>query len=456
MDSNSTPLGSHAIVIGGSMAGLVAARVLADHYQKVTLMERDTFPPAGEQRRGVPQGRHTHGLLASGRQVLDTLFPGISETLLEGGAVSGDIAGSGRWFIEGACLTKFNSGLRGLLMTRPFLEGTVRKRVAAISNVEMRDNCEVQGVTSSPDRSTVTSVQLSGESVPADLVVDTTGRGSHSPQWIESLGYDKAPEERVEVALGYTTRFFRRRPEDLDGDVVVVIPPTPQGKRGGVMLAQEGDRWTVTLIAHFGNYAPGDLPGYIEFARTLPAPYIWEVIRHAEPLSEPASARFPASVRRRYEKLKRFPAGFLVFGDAISSFNPIYGQGMSVACLEAMELREALRSGTADLARRFFARASKVVDTPWSVAVGNDLRMPEATGPRNAGVNFVNWYMSKLYRAGHADPVPAMAFHRVGNLLAPPPSVMQPSVALRVLRGNLRRRPQPGLSQQTFRAAAGK
>jgi hypothetical protein len=205
------------------------------------------------------------------------------------------------------------------------------------------------------------------------------------------------------------------------------------------MLAQEGNRWTVTLIAHFGNYAPPELAGFIEFARTLPAPYIYEVIRNAEPVSEPASARFPASLRHRYEDLERFPEGYLVFGDAISSFNPIYGQGMSVAALEAVELDKTLAAGSADLAPRFFARAAKVVDIPWSIAAGNDLRMPEATGPRNAAVKLINWYMAKLHKAAHHDPVTALAFHKVANLLAPPQSVMHPRVSMRVLRGNMRR-----------------
>jgi hypothetical protein len=196
------------------------------------------------------------------------------------------------------------------------------------------------------------------------------------------------------------------------------------------------------------------LPGFIEYARTLPAPYIYEVVRKAEPISEPATARFPASLRRRYEKLDRFPDGYLVFGDAISSFNPIYGQGMSVSALQAVELAKELDSAAGNLGKRFFARASKVIDIPWSVAVGNDLRMPEAVGPRNAGIKFVNWYMSKLHKAAHHDAVPALAFHRVANLLAPPPSVMHPRVALRVLRGNVLR-PKAAVEEQRARAAAG-
>src|SRR5262249_14074276 len=185
-------------------------------------------------------------------------------------------------------------------------------------------------------------------------------------------------------------------------------------------------------IGHFGHNAPADLEGFIEYARTLPSPHIYEVIRNAEPLGEPAQARFPASTRRRYEKLDRFPEGYLVFGDAISSFNPIYGQGMSAAALEAVQLAETLKQGQRDLAKRFFVRASKVVDIPWAIAVGNDLRMPETVGPRNAAMNIINWYMSKLLRAAQHDPVAAKAFHRVGNLLAPPPSVMHPRVAARV------------------------
>ena len=443
----------HAIVIGGSMAGLLATRVLADHFEQVTLVERDAFPAAAENRRGVPQGRHTHGLLASGRLVLEKLFPGISQELADDGAVKGDLARDSRWFLEGGCFRKFTSGLDGLLMSRPFVETRVRRHVLSLPNVRTREACDVEGVAATEDRQRVIGIRTAGEVVSADLVVDATGRGSHSPQWLEAMGYPKPEEERVEIAMGYTTRLFRRSLTDLNGDGAVVIPPTPEGKRAGVMLAQEGDRWTVTLISYFGNYAPTELEGYIEFARNLPAPYIYEVIRRAEPISEPATARFPASVRRRYEKLDRFPQGYLVFGDAISSFNPMYGQGMSVSALEAMELKAVLGEKASDLARSFFRRAGKVVDIPWSIVVGSDLRIPETKGPRNAGVNFVNWYMARLHRAAHHDPEAAMAFFKVGNLLEPPPSVMHPRIAMRVLWGNLRARSKAAEAGESARVA---
>jgi 2-polyprenyl-6-methoxyphenol hydroxylase-like FAD-dependent oxidoreductase len=446
----------HAIVIGGSMGGLLAARVLSDYYQEVTIVERDSFPAQPEQRRGVPQGRHTHGLLASGREVLERLFPGISQALVEAGAVKGDIVRDCRWFFEGACLTRVASGMDGLLMTRPLLEAAVRARVLALPNVKGLENAAAESLLMTNQSDRVTGIRVDGQMLSADLTVDATGRGSRTPQWLESLGYEKPREDAVQIALGYTTRFFRRRPTDLGGDLAAIIPPTAHGKRGGVMLAQEGDRWTVTLISHFLRSAPDDLRGFLEFARDLPARYIHDVIQHAEPLGEAAQARFPASVRRRYEAMKRFPTGYLVFGDAICSFNPIYGQGMSVAALEAVQLQKSLAANGSNLAAEFFRRAAKGIDIPWSIAVGNDLRMPEAIGPRTAGVRFINWYMSKLHKAAQFDPVPALAFHRVGNLLEPPASIMHPRVVGHVLWGNVRRSLQSRPHENVPSAAAGR
>ena len=433
-------MNSHAVVIGAGMAGLLATRVLSNHFTQVTLVERDLLPDLAQQRRGVPQGWHTHGLLASGSQVLDHLFPGFSLEAVNSGALPGDIVRDCRWFFQGDYLARPTSGLDGLLGSRPFLEQQVRSRVRALPNVAIRQHWQVEGLTTrwsdvEPGERRVTGIRIAGAELSADLVVDASGRGSRTPQWLGALGYEPPTEERVDIDLRYTTRLFRRVPSQLTGDFGVIIPPTPAGKRGGVMIAQEGRRWTVTLIGHFGNQAPGDLPAFIEYARSIPCPAIYDVVRRAEPIGDVSMARFPASLRRRYERLRRFPAGYLVIGDGVCSFNPIYGQGMSVAALEAMELDAVMAARPRDVRRQFFTRIAKLADIPWSIAVGNDLRMPEATGARGAGVRAVNWYMARLHRAAQKDPVLSIAFHRVANLLDPPSSLLRPVIALRVVSG---------------------
>lgn len=426
----------HAIVLGASLAGLLAARVLADRYRQVTIVERDGLPDGVAQRRGVPQGQHTHGLLAAGSRALDRLFPGFTDEMVRCGGLPGDIVRDVRWVFEGAPLARPDSGMDGLMASRPLLEAGVRARTLALPNVVARSGCQATALVATPHRDRVVGVTLNtGETLAADLVVDATGRGSRAPEWLEALGYERPREDKVEVGLGYTTRHFRRHPSHLDGDHGVVIPPTPDGKRGGVMIAQEDDRWTVTLMAHFVAPAASDLEGFAWFASRLPSPDILAVVSRAEPIGGATTARFPASVRRRYERMPHVPDDFVVTGDAICSFNPIYGQGMSVAALEAEALGATLDQGDARIGPRFFAKAARIVDTPWMTAAGNDLRMPEAVGPRSAVNTIVNAYMARLHRTAQTDADLTVRFMRVTNLLAPPTTLFAPATVWRVLRG---------------------
>ncbi len=440
---------NQAIVVGAGMGGLLAARALADFFDQVTLIERDSLPPIGENRKGVPQDRHTHALLLRGAEILEGLFPGLIADLMDRGVPV--IKCPEReliWFDGGGYHAGFanrDDRTRTLGVSRPLLEGYVRQRVLALPNVQAIEQCDVPGLLPSERGTRVRGVRLlrraSGsaeEVLEADLVVDATGRGSRTPSWLEDLDYCAPQEDAVTINLAYSTRLYRRRVDHLNGARAVIIAASPKQKRGGVMVAQENNRWIVTLSGFVGDHPPLDEQGFVAYARSLAAPDIYHIVKEAEPLSQAVPYRFKASVRRRYERLSHFPEGFLVFGDAICSFNPIYGQGMSVAAIEALDLQRELRRGTDCLWRRFFTRAARSIDIPWQIVVGSDLRFPEAEGKRTRAIRFMNAYIERLHRAAHCDPVVARSFNEVVNLLAPPQSLMRPSIVWRVLRGNLR------------------
>ena len=437
-------LGGHAVVIGASMAGLLAARALSDLYTTVTVLERDAFPATDMPRKGVPQGRHTHGLLARGSAILEELFPGYnSEVIAQSGGLLGDIVNDVIWIGRNVALANGKSDLIGLLASRPVLEGHVRRRLLALPNVRAIEHCVVRGLVSDPARRSVTGVRTRVETGPeatlsADLVVDATGRGSSSAAWLEALGYAPPAIEEVEIGISYMTRTYRRRPTDLDGKLAIVVAGSAPNWRSGAMLAQEGDSWIVSAGGFLGDDAPGDDQGFLAYLATLPTMAIHDVIASAEPLSEYRRYRYVSNQRRRYEILTRFPENYLVFGDAICSFNPIYGQGMAVAAQEALTLQQCLRTGSRDLARRFFKAVAKIVDIPWDIAVGNDLRHPQVKGMRPPTLRFINWYIGKLHLAATRDSVLATAFLKVVNLMVPPPSLLSPVIAWRVSRGNLR------------------
>ena len=437
-------IGQHAVVIGASMGGLLAARALSDFYAVVTVLERDTFPLSDVPRKGVPQGRHPHGLLSRGRHVIENFFPGWTNEVVASGGVRGDIVGDVNWIGHGVTIKSAPSDLVGLLASRPVLEGHVRRRLMSISNVRVIENCAVQGLMADDKYTAVKGVRVKvgngvEQTITADLVVDASGRGSSSPTWLESFGYAKPEEEKIEIGIGYTTRVYRRRPTDLGGKLAIVIAGSGPNWRNGVILYQTEDRWIVAIGGYFGDHAPDDEQMFAAYAGSLPTSDIYDIVAHAEPLSDFVRYRYPANLRRRYERLARFPAGYLVFGDAICSFNPVYGQGMTVAAQEAALLRECLDAGDADLARRFFAAAAIAIDTPWDIAVGNDLRHPQVAGPRSPKVRFINWYIGKLHMAARHDAKLATAFLEVANLEAPPTRLLQPAIVMRVLRGNFGR-----------------
>ena len=436
-------VGERAVVLGGSMAGLLAARVLSDHYERVTIVERDALPDGSEHRPGVPQARHTHGMLACGARILERLLPGITAQVTPPDARDNDALRSGRWFNNGVFAAQAESGLEGFGVTRPLLESAVRQRVRELPNVDVIDGHAGQALIAAGSRVVGARIRPRGggaeSELAADFVVDATGRASRAPAWLAALGYEPPDEDTVEVGLGYATRFYRRSPADLDGDFIVNVAAVPPNRRMGIALAVEGDRWIVTLAGLLGDHPPLDDEGFLVFAAGLPTRVIHDLIQRIEPLTDAVRTRFPAHRRVSYERLKRLPDRFVAVGDAVASFNPVYGQGMSVAAQEAELLDGLLGEGRVDgLPRRFYRAAAKTIDVPWDIAVGNDLRFPEVEGPRSPRVRLVNRYVGRLQRVAAHDPAVARAFFEVGNLVAPPTSLLRPGIAMRVLAGSVR------------------
>jgi 2-polyprenyl-6-methoxyphenol hydroxylase-like FAD-dependent oxidoreductase len=435
--------GSHAIVIGAGMGGLVAARMLADHYQRVTILERDVLPLEAAPRKGVPHGRHAHGLLARGREALEDLFPGLTDGLIEAGAVPIDTLADSRWFSHGVYLANATSGLRSILLSRPLLETHVRRRLRALTGVCIQENAVVRRLTIAGDK--VTGVALAtGQTIDANLVVDASGRHSRSADWLADLGYEKPAEDNIGVRISYTTRILCRRPDHLGGKAIALVGAEAPQWRFGVAVAMEDDRWIVTQGGYFDDRPGHGDNGFLEFARTLSAPEIANLLTVAQPLTPATNFSFPASRRWRYERLNRFPAGYLVFGDALCSFNPIYGQGMTTAALEGLALGRCLQEGEEALAERFFARAAPIIDIPWQIAAGSDLRHPQLAHMRTPMGRFMNWYIGKVHRAAARDPAVGRAFLRVTNLMSPPTQLFTPATVSRVVIGALRQRDRVG------------
>jgi len=438
-DTNS----NQAVVLGASMAGLLAARVLSERFEQVVVIERDVLPPVGAHRRGVPHGRHLHGLHPRGREILDELFPGFTDTLTAAGAVRGDVLGNVRWQLSGHQLRQANIGLPGLLASRPFLEGHLRAVVQRLPQVRLLEQTSVSGLTVTADKRTVTGVEVRGTDggsptpVPASLVVDATGRGSRTPAWLAGLGYQRPAQERVEIGLGYATRTYRLRPGAMGGDQMILTAGTPANPRAGFLAVTEGGRHMLTVAGICGDYPPTDPVGFGDFVAALPSADIAAAIAVAEPLDDPVPFRFPASVRHRYERLASFPAGLLVIGDAVCSFNPVYGQGMTVAAAEAMTLRGLLARHAVPDARRYFRAITAAIDPPWDIAVGADLAFPQVPGYRSAKVRLVNAYMPRLHAAAARDQALAASLVRVIGLKDRPEGLLRPDRVLRVLRGNL-------------------
>jgi 2-polyprenyl-6-methoxyphenol hydroxylase-like FAD-dependent oxidoreductase len=443
--------GGHAVVIGGGMAGLLAARVLADHFVQVTVVDRDRFPEGPGFRKGVPQGRHPHVLLGRGLEFLERLVPGFEAELVSAGApvVDGpDIL----WLNAAGWSRRYRSPIRLLGASRELIEWQTRTRVAGLGNVRLLEGHEVVGLLSGPGRRAVTGVRLRSRGrgdrtapeadLEAAFVVDATGRGSRAPEWLAALGYRPPQETRINPFLGYATRQYKI-PSGFKADwrMVVINAKPPSNARTGVLLPIEGGRWMAGMVGAGRDYPPADETGFLEFARGLRSRLLYETIRDAEPVSPVYSYRNTDNLWRHFERLRRWPERFVVVGDATCSFNPIYGQGMTVAAMSAVALDQDLikrrRHSDADLdgvAKWFQRQVARTNAGAWTMATSEDLRYPWTEGARlDLSTRIMHRYADRVLEVANGNPRVHTTFVNVINLRVPPLALFHPRVLLPVL-----------------------
>ncbi len=393
-------VGKQALVIGGSIAGLMAARVVADHFQEVTVIERDALPATPAPRRAVPQGAHAHSLLLAGEQVMSRLYPGFTTSLRAAGAVPVRAGRDVLYHLPqgpayspgGSMLQPRDLGFDVYSASRELIEHCVREHTQQTPNVRF-EMATVTGLS----RQRHDRIELRcqrGEHTckrSADLVVDASGRGSQSAQWLEEAGWPAVEQTQLGIDIAYASARYRFKADQAPAALQILYRgPVPQTRRTGLLTRIEHDQWLVTLVGRLGEVPPADEAGFLAFASGLPTPALHELLSTGERISEIRTYRVPLSLRRHYERLPALPTNWLAVGDAICSFNPLYGQGMSVAALQVQSLQALLQArANSDPARAlqglapdYFQHASRAIDGAWTLAARQDLAFPETRGVR--------------------------------------------------------------------------
>lgn len=437
-----------ALVCGASIAGLLAAGVLADFFDTVTVVERDTLPDNAVQRRGVAQGRHLHMMLTAGLPHLESLFPGLVDELADAGAHVLDArdpsilhmrAAGNEMSVDGSFATPEEPTL--LLASRPLLEDRIRRRVLSLDNVSVIDGHDVVDFEISDGR--VTGARVAERSTGAerrlssDWLVDATGRSNRLPTFLAAQGYPTPRKRAYPVGLSYSSQFFRMPKGALHEKAVVAARPLERFTGAG-LLAYEDDMVILTLIGLAGHRPPTDVPGLLDAVTEILPARMTTALRSAEPLGPVSAHHYPASTWRRYDELDRFPDGLLVMGDAVCSFNPVWGQGMTSAALQATALHRCLSDGGADLRTRYFREAAKRLSPIWRSNRVVDFVVIPADGWRAVAKRAVNVLMNVLWRAAARDIRITETWIRTIELLDPPTVWLRPLTLRRVLVGGLR------------------
>lgn len=443
----------HAIVIGGSMAGMCAARVLSDRFDKVTIVDRDTYPDGALERPGVPQSRHVHVMLARGRREIEGLFPGFEQVSLSRGALDLDFGWEFAALRVSGWVPREIYGIRLLHASRVLIEAVVRELLRKIPNVAFIENTRVRSLVVNEDHSRVLGVRTTpaeaggqdGE-LRADLVVDASGRSSKAPNWFEEIGLPAPEEIIVDSHSAYASRWFQApepeaRPKEWWWKGAWVDPKLPDSPFAGVLFPVENNRWVVTVAGLGRNYPPPGEEGYIETMRKLRSPIIYEAVQRATPISPIYSNRAMANRWRRYDRWGARLDGFVALGDAMCAFNPAYGQGMTTGALSALSLRDAIEKWGLDhpeFTRKFFAAQAEVQKGPWGMATGADFSIPGTLGHKPLSSKIFDPLVGLIMERSFDDPVVRLRMGEVIHMLRPPSDLFAPALLARVVVASLR------------------
>jgi flavin-dependent dehydrogenase len=442
--------GRHALVVGGSMAGLLAARALAEHFDSVMIVERDRLPQTPALRAGVPQARHFHLLQAGGCRIIERLYPGISDELVAEGALVIDTLNDVRILLPNGWVPRSPSDIKTIASSRSLLEWHVRRRTLALPKVRVVDGLEVLGPLARDGRVVGVQVRERGlgldapqRTIHADLVVDASGRSSRLPEWLAALGYEAPEETIVNARLAYATRCYQREGWLGDARGVIIMGRAPDLPRGAAIYPIEDGQWVVTLGGYGDQRPPTDEEGFLAFARSMASPQIYEAIRAAQPTSAISGYARTENRLRHFERLRRWPEGLLALGDAVIAFNPIYGQGMTTAARSAELLGTLLaeRGGAAEgFGRTFQRRLARLNADPWAQATSEDFRYPTTSGARGPFDRALHWYIDRVLHAASEDRVVLREFAAVSAMLKRPSALLRPGIVARVLRRSSRGR----------------
>lgn len=427
-----------AIVIGGSIAGMLAARVLSDSFEKVMIIEKDGEQLKGSPRKGVPQAAQGHVLLKSGEKILEDLFPGLRAEMIKGGSVPADFANDIAWHHHGSWKIRYNAGCSIIQQSRPFLEYHLSKRIEQIENIHTLYNTTAKSFILNDSRITGIEAETAEGTAnyPADLTVDASGASSLAFQCLKKIGVDQPKKTELAINLFYANRIYRRIQLDPEWKSLLVYPNPPLQSFGGAISPTENNEWMVTLFGYGANNPPEDHHEFLEAAKNLEKQHIFECIKNGEPASGIKVYRFPSMRRFHFEKLKTFPKGLLVMGDAFCRMDPVFAQGMSIAAKEAKALQDILISaGEADAdPYNFHRKISKIVDIPWLIALTEDFRFSQTAGAKPWGLPLLQWYVKKVVNACSFDPYTYDCFMKVLHLQAHPAVLFTPRAVRNIFR----------------------